>query len=129
LIVGVGVDRVVIARIEAALARFGDRFTRRVYTEAEITQAYAKGNPARRLAMVFAAKEAVSKALGTGFRGGIAMQQIETLHQPTGKPEITLHGVAQTTADALHIRRVHVSLTDDGGIAMAFAMAESEPSI
>jgi len=126
LIVGIGVDRVVIARIEASLARFGERFTRRVYTEAETAQAYTKGNPARRLAMLFAAKEAVSKALGTGFRGGIAMQQIETIHQPIGKPEITLHGAAKTAADALHIQHVHISLTDDDGIAMAFAIAESE---
>jgi len=126
LIVGIGVDRVAIVRIEASLARFGERFTRRIYTEAETAQAYTKGNPARRLAMLFAAKEAVSKALGTGFRSGIAMQQIETIHQPIGKPEITLHGAAKTAADALYIQHVHVSLTDDDGIAMAFAIAESE---
>lgn len=125
-IIGVGTDRVVIARVEASIERFGERFVRRVYTEAEHAQAEAKGNVARRLAMLFAAKEAVSKALGTGFRNGIALTDIETIHQPSGKPEITLHGKAAAHAAKVDIARVHISLTDDDGIAMAFAIAESK---
>lgn len=124
-IFGIGTDRVVIARIAASLERFGDRFIERVYTEAEVEQARAKGNVARRLAMLFAAKEAASKALGTGFRHGITLRDIETIHQASGKPEITLHGVAATMAAELGIQTVHLSLTDDDGIAMAFAIAES----
>lgn len=124
-IFGIGTDRVVIARIATSLERFGDRFVDRVYTEAEVEQARAKGNVARRLAMLFAAKEAASKALGTGFRHGICLRDIETIHQPSGKPEITLHGVAATMAAESGIQRVHISLTDDDGIAMAFAIAES----
>jgi len=124
-IFGIGTDRVVIARIAASLERFGDRFVERVYTEAEVEQARAKGNVARRLAMLFAAKEAASKALGTGFRHGITLRDIETIHQASGKPEITLHGVAATMAAELGIQTVHLSLTDDDGIAMAFAIAES----
>ena len=123
-IVGIGIDRVVIARIASSIDRFGDRFIQRVYTEAEIDQARSKGNIARRLAMLFAAKEAASKALGTGFRHGIRLQDIETIHQSSGKPEITLHGVAASTAADLGIETVHLSLTDDDGIAMAFAIAE-----
>ncbi len=124
MIVGIGIDRVVIARIESSLARFGSRFEARVYTPRELEQAHAKGNPARRLAMLFAAKEAVAKALGTGFRQGVAMHQIETIHQPSGKPEIILHGSTQATAASLGVAQVHLSLTDDGGVAMAFAVAE-----
>lgn len=124
-IIGIGTDRVVIARIAASIERFGERFMQRVYTAAEIEQAQAKGNVARRLAMLFAAKEAVSKALGTGFRYGIRLQDIETIHLASGKPEITLHGAAATMAASLGIKTVHLSLTDDDGVAMAFTVAES----
>ncbi|MDQ6970361.1 MAG: holo-ACP synthase [Mariprofundus sp.] len=125
MIAGIGIDRIAIARIEAALDRHGERFVQRIYTEREISQARAKGHPARRFAMLFAAKEAVSKALGTGFRQGIALRMIETIHQDSGKPEITLHDAAQLRADAMDIVNVQLSLTDDGGVAMAFALAET----
>jgi len=125
LIIGIGTDRIRIARIEASIARFGERFIQRVYTEKEIAQARAKGNPARRFAMLFAAKEAVSKALGTGFHQGVAPHHIETIHQRSGKPEVVLHEGAIRVAEALEVHRVHVSLTDDGGVAMSFAVAES----
>jgi len=125
LIIGIGTDRIAIARIEISLQRFGGRFEQRVYTEKEIAQARAKGNPARRFAMLFAAKEAVSKALGTGFHQGVAPHHIETVHQSSGKPEVTLHAAARVVAEGLDIHRVHLSLTDDDGVAMAFAVAES----
>jgi len=125
MIAGIGVDRLVIARIERSLCRYGDRFIQRVFSEAEIEQSQARSNPARRFAMLFAAKEAVSKALGTGFRKGVVPRHIETIHQDSGKPEITLYGGARTAAERLDICRVHVSLSDDDGIAMAFAVAES----
>lgn len=129
MISGVGVDRIAISRIERSLERFGDRFIERIYTQHEIAQSRAKGNPARRFAMLFAAKEAVSKALGTGFRRGIAMHHIETIHQASGKPEITLHGVAREVAKEQGIIRVHISLTDDEGVALAFAVAEASASL
>jgi len=127
LIAGVGVDRIAISRIQAALNRHGERFAQRVYTQDELAQAKAKGNPARRLAMLFAAKEAVSKALGTGFRQGVSLQSIETIHQPSGKPAVILHDGALARANQLHIQHVHLSLTDDDGVAMAFAVAETNP--
>jgi len=126
LIIGIGVDRVVIVRIERSLERYGERFEQRIYTMGEIAQAKAKGNPARRFAMLFAAKEAVSKALGTGFHQGVAPHHIETIHAPSGQPEVTLHAGAQRAAEGLGVQRVHVSLSDDDGIAMAFAVAESQ---
>jgi len=119
------VDRIAIARIETALKRHGDRFVQRVYCETELAQARAKGNPARRLAMLFAAKEAVAKALGTGFRQGVSLKSIETIHQPSGKPVVSLHEGALTRAAELQIQHVHLSLTDDDGVAMAFAVAET----
>ncbi|MES0372475.1 MAG: holo-ACP synthase [Mariprofundaceae bacterium] len=125
MIVGIGVDRILIERIERSLDRFGDRFVRRLYTNAEHQQALSKGNSVRRLAMLFAAKEAVSKALGTGFHQGVTPKLIETIHQPSGKPEITLYGSAKERANVLGIAQVHISLTDDDGVAMAFAIAES----
>jgi len=123
-IIGIGVDRIRIARIESSLERFGDRFIGRVYTSGEIRQARSKGNLARRLAMLFASKEAVSKALATGFKQGVAPIHIETIHQPSGKPEIHLHHGAKDAAAGLKVAAVHVSLTDDDGVAMAFAIAE-----
>ncbi len=123
-IVGIGVDRIRIDRIAGAWDRFGERFVSRVYTPREFAQAMARGNPARRLAMLFAAKEAVAKALGTGFRQQVAPRDIETIHAPSGKPEISLYRGAARVASDLRIRQVHLSLSDDDGIAMAFAIAE-----
>jgi len=123
-IVGIGVDRILIERVARSYERFGDRFVDRVYTDGEHEQALSKGNTARRLAMLFAAKEAVSKALGTGFHQGVSPKLIETIHLPSGKPEINLYGTAQQKAEALGISQVHISLTDDDGVALAFAIAE-----
>ncbi|HXH73124.1 MAG TPA: holo-ACP synthase [Mariprofundaceae bacterium] len=125
MIVGIGTDRVVIARIGSSLARFDERFIRRIYTDHEARQSLAKGNSARRFAMLFAGKEAVAKALGTGFHQGVAPSHIEIIHQPSGKPEVQLHHGALAAARRLGIQTVHISLTDDDGIAMAFAVAES----
>jgi holo-[acyl-carrier protein] synthase len=123
-IFGIGTDRIAIERIEKSINRFGDRFVQRVYTDAEYQQALSKGNAARRLAMLFAAKEAVSKALGTGFHQGVTPRSIETIHQRSGKPEVILYGAAALVAKTAGISTVHLSLTDDDGVAMAFAIAE-----
>jgi holo-[acyl-carrier protein] synthase len=124
VIVGIGTDRLLIERIEQALLRFGERFEQRVFTAKELHQAHSKGNTARRLAMLFAAKEAVSKALGTGFRQGVAPVHIETVHLPSGKPVIHLYEGAARAAERIGVDRVHVSLSDDDGVALAFAVAE-----
>lgn len=127
MIIGIGVDRVVVSRIRSSLDRFGDRFIRRVYTEHEFEQASSKNDKSRRLALLFASKESVSKALGTGFRQGVAPKAIETIHRTSGKPDIILHGAAKEVASRLGVDVMHVSLSDDDGIAMAFAVAESRP--
>jgi len=121
-IVGIGTDIVQIKRIEQSVMRFDMRFIQRVFTDAEYHLAQQRGTH-RRLAMFFAAKEAVSKALGTGFIG-FAMRDIEVVYLKSGKPEIKLHRNAQQTAQSLGIKHIHISLTDDDGTAMAFAIVE-----
>jgi holo-[acyl-carrier protein] synthase len=119
----VGVDLVEITRIQRALERWGDRFLQRVYTPAEI--AHCRGR-APELAVRFAAKEAISKALGVGiwWPGGIAWHEAEVLSDPLGKPEVHLHGSAAERARALGLNQWAVSLShsDDNGIAMVVAM-------
>jgi len=122
-IFGVGTDIVQIKRIENSLARFEQRFVERVYTANEYTLAQQRGT-GRRLAMFFAAKEATSKALGTGFVG-FGMKDIEVVYQSSGKPEILLHHQAKIIAESLGVTHIHLSLTDDAGTAMAFVVAES----
>ena len=121
-IVGIGTDIVQIKRIEQSVTRFNMRFIQRIFTDAEYHLAQQRGTT-RRLAMFFAAKEAVSKALGTGFIG-FAMRDIEVVYMESGKPEIKLHRKAQQVAKSLDIKHIHISLTDDDGTAMAFAIAE-----
>ena len=125
MIVGIGVDRVAIARIAGSRQRFAQRFIQRVYTDDEYLLAQKKGVD-RRLAMFFAAKEAVAKALGTGFVG-FSMRDVEVVYQTSGKPEVVLHAGANRCALACGVMHIHLSLTDDDGVAMAFAIAESEP--
>ena len=121
-IVGIGTDIVQIKRIEQSVTRFDMRFIQRVFTDAEYHLAQQRGT-IRRLAMFFAAKEATSKALGTGFVG-FGMKDIEVSYLQSGKPTIILHRQAQHIAKQLGITNIHLSLTDDNGMAMAFVIAE-----
>jgi holo-[acyl-carrier protein] synthase len=115
----VGVDIIELHRIERALARWGQRFVRRVYTEREA--AFCRGR-VRELAVRFAAKEAISKALGTGL-AGIAWREMEILPNNRGKPRVILHGRAQARARKLRLREWAVSLShsDDHAVAMVVA--------
>ncbi len=124
MIAGIGVDIVDIARIQAMLDKYGDRFLRRVYTEAETAYAMSGANKAERLAGRFAVKEAVLKALGTGKSLGILWRDIETLRGRSGKPEVRLHGQAVKWAKSRGGGALHVSITHDGGKAMAFVILE-----
>jgi len=118
------VDIVDIPRIQALLDRYGKRFLGRVYTEAETAYAMRGANKAERLAGRFAVKEAVMKALGTGKSQGILWRDIETLRARSGKPEVRLHGQAVKWAKLRGGGAVHVSITHDGGKAMAFVILE-----
>ena len=121
-----GVDLVRIERIERAVSRFGQRFLDRVYTPDEVR--YSR-NRASELAVRFAAKEAVSKALGVGMRvlspQGIGWLDVETLNERGGKPFVILHNRAKALAEEQGLDAWSISLSHDGGIAIAFVVANS----
>ncbi len=129
-IVGIGSDLCNIERIEKSLERFGDRFLQRVFTDIE--QKKAASRPHTRsgtLAKRFAAKEAFSKAVGTGFRRGVFMRDIGVVNAPSGAPTLSVTGGAQARLDALvppgHVARIHLTLTDDHPWAQAFVVIEA----
>jgi holo-[acyl-carrier protein] synthase len=117
----VGVDIVEIERIEAALGKFGARFLGRVYTKLEV--AACRGRP-NELAVRFAAKEAVMKALGTGAKG-VAWREIEVLPNHRGKPLVYLHGRALARAERIGLRGVDISLSHSRDFAVAFVVGAS----
>lgn len=122
IILGVGIDIVEVARVEQALARWGESFVGRVFTPAEAERARHRRVRSQRLAARFAAKEAVMKALGLGWRT-MAWREIEILNDPLGKPTVTLTGGARQAADRQGIAEVHVSLSHTHEFACASALA------
>ena len=132
MIVGIGSDLCNIERIQNSLDRFGERFVQRVFTEAE--RAKAERRPLTRAATFakrFAAKEAFSKAVGTGFRQGVFMKDIGVVNMASGAPTLALAGGARLRLDALtppgHAVEVHVTLTDDHPWAQAFVILYARP--
>ena len=130
MILGLGSDLCNIERIQASMDRFGDRFLHRVFTPQE--QAKAARRPftaAGTLAKRFAAKEAFSKAVGTGFKAGVFMKDIGVVNAPSGKPTLVLTGGARARLDALtppgHAVEVHLTMTDDHPWAQAFVVLEA----
>jgi len=115
----VGVDIVELARFECILRRHGTRFLQRVYTEAEL--AYCRHNVSR-LAARWAAKEAISKALGTGWRG-IRWRELEVIREPSGRPGVGLHGLAKDIAEGCGISHWALSLSHSSESAIAFVIA------
>ncbi|HKS42050.1 MAG TPA: holo-ACP synthase [Blastocatellia bacterium] len=125
MIVAIGIDIVEISRMEEVFARQGERFRSRVFTEAEIE--YCEGRSARleSYAARFAAKEAVMKALGTGWGEGVAWRDIEVIRAETGAPEIRLRGRALELFDERGARKAHLSLTHSREVAMAQVIFEA----
>jgi holo-[acyl-carrier protein] synthase len=117
----VGVDIIELARIGRAVQRHGDRFLLRVYTEAEL--AYCRGDVAR-LAARWAAKEAISKALGIGWRG-IGWRELEVVRELSGRPTVELHGRARALAESLGLAQWALSLSHSQEYAVAFVLASS----
>ncbi len=126
MIVGLGSDLVRIDRLEKALLRFGDGFARRVFTDGERQLCDARKNRAACYAKRFAAKEALTKALGTGMRGGIWFQDVEVLNDDLGRPVMTVSGAARERMQHLGAETTHVSLSDEGGFALAFVVLERQ---
>ncbi|MEI6641909.1 MAG: holo-ACP synthase [Novosphingobium sp.] len=132
MIIGMGSDLCNIERIQASLDRFGERFEQRVFTPLE--QAKAARRPftkAGTLAKRFAAKEAYSKAVGTGFKAGVFMKDIGVVNAPSGAPTLALTGGAAARLAAItppgHEAVVHLTLTDDHPWAQAFVVIEARP--
>ena len=113
-----------IARIQNAIEK-NPHFMERVYTKEEIAYCQRKKNPWQSFSARFAAKEAVSKAFGTGI-GPVGLTEIEIRNKSNGQPEVVLHGKAQAMADSRNIQRVHVSLSHSETYAMATAVLEGE---
>jgi holo-[acyl-carrier protein] synthase len=124
-IVGIGTDIVEIERLEAVVARCGDRFARRILSEAEWKQYLRHKQPVRFLAKRFAVKEAAAKAFGTGIRNGLAFAQFEVTNDVLGKPGLLLHLQAAELAASLHVSHIHVTLADERRYACATVIIEA----
>lgn len=132
MIVGIGSDLIDIRRIEKALDRFGDRFIQRIFTETEIVKSERRANRAASYAKRFAAKEACSKALGTGFRKGVFWRDLGVVNLPGGKPTMRLTGGAARRLTELlppgMAAQIDVTITDDHPLAQAIVVISAVPA-
>ena len=124
MIIGIGIDIVKISRIEQDLARFGEKFAHRLLTDTEMALWHQHGNSALFLAGRFAAKEAASKALGTGFNRGVSLKTIAIINNPAGRPELTFLDTALEYAAQLGCKHYHVSLSHEREFAVAMVVLE-----
>lgn len=124
MIIAIGVDLVEISRIEEVFTRRGERFRKRVFTEGEISYCERRASKLASYAARFAAKEAVMKALGTGWSEGVGWKDIEVVSSPTGAPTIQLHRNALERMREIGAARVLVSLTHSGELAIAQIVLE-----
>lgn len=124
MIFGVGVDIVELERVKATYDRFGERFAQRILMDEEMELFRRSSRPVRFLAMRFAGKEAVVKAMGTGFAHGVWLRDIGIGNNDWGRPLVIWSPRGRRVCDRLGIGDGHVSLTDDAGLIMAFAVVE-----
>ena len=124
MILGTGIDLAEVPRIRDSIARFGAKFTQRLFTPLEIAYVERKANRFERYAARFAAKEAGMKALGTGWRRGVRWQDFEVVNLASGRPTLRLHGVAQAIAETLGVRRISLSLTHTAEYGLAHVIFE-----
>jgi holo-[acyl-carrier protein] synthase len=124
MIVGLGIDVTEVERIGAAIERFGRRFIERIYTDAEIRYCESKLNKLERFAGRFAAKEAAMKAIGTGWKLGVAWRDFEVRREPSGRPTIAFSGKAAEFAQRLGVRRASLSISHTAEQAIAQVILE-----
>ena len=124
MIVAVGTDLIEVARVKSALARLGSRFERRIFTESESAYCRRRKRSAESFAARFAAKEAVMKALGTGWRRGVRWVDIEVRRAPGQAPAIALRGAAADHAKRRGIASWHLTITHTAALAQAFVIAD-----
>lgn len=132
MIIGLGNDIVDIRRIEKTLATYGSRFIDRIFTETEVRKSERRAARAASYAKRFAAKEACSKALGTGFRRGVFWKDLGVVNELSGRPTMVLTGgaaeqLARITPKGL-VARIHLTITDDFPYAQAIVMIEAVPA-
>ena len=131
MILGIGSDIIDIRRVERTLARFGDRFTGRIFTEVEQRKSDRRANRAASYAKRFAAKEACSKALGTGFRAGVFWRDLGVVNLPSGKPTLVLTGGAAERLAAITPAgmraQIDLTITDDFPLAQAIVIISAVP--
>lgn len=131
MIIGIGNDLVDIKRIERAISRFGDRFLERVFTAEERRKAERRADKFGTYAKRFAAKEACSKALGTGFRAGVFWRDMGVVNLPSGRPTMQLAGGALQRLREMtppgHEARIDVTLTDEHPLAQAIVIISADP--
>ena len=129
MIIGIGSDLIDIRRVEKSLERFGERFTNRCFTEIERQKSDRRKNRAASYAKRFAAKEACSKALGTGLAQGVFWKDMGVVNLPGGKPTMKLTGGAAARLESMlpagHEARIHITITDDFPLAQAFVIIEA----
>ena len=122
MIEGIGVDVVEIQRIQEVITTWGDRFLQKTFTETELAYAHSKANPVPHIAARFAVKEAVAKALATGWSGGFRWKDVEVRNDESGKPSVILYGKVK---EILKESRIMVSLSHSDTVVVAFAVIES----
>ena len=127
MIFGVGADIVEVRRMEQNLARYGDRFARRILTDREFREFTRNTRPAHFLAKRFAAKEATAKAFGTGFRNGLTLRHIGVTHDDLGRPMLEYSGAAEAYRRRCGVRESHLSLSDERRYALAFVTLVGAP--
>lgn len=133
MIVGLGNDLCEISRVQQTLDRYGDRFINRCFTEVERAKSEGRAQRAASYAKRFAAKEACSKALGTGMNWGVYWRDLGVVNLPSGKPTMKLtNGAARALSRLIpagHEPHIHLTITDDAGMAQAFVIIEALPII
>jgi holo-[acyl-carrier protein] synthase len=125
MIFGIGTDIVELSRVQSIYDRYGDHFARRILMDEELELYQRSKNPVRFLAMRFAGKEATVKAMGTGFAHGVWLRDVGILNNDWGRPVILWSDRCSRECPRLGIGSGHVSLTDDAGLIMAFAVVEN----
>ncbi len=125
MIFGIGTDIVEVARIEASIQQFGDDFVKRILADSEFSSYLESHIKPRFLAKRFAAKEAFSKALGTGLRAPATFQNIAISHDELGKPLLMLAAELQVFLQAKNINKTHISISDEKNLAAAFVVLET----
>jgi holo-[acyl-carrier protein] synthase len=132
MIIGIGNDTIDIRRVEKVLERHGERFTQRIFTDIEVKKSERRHLRAASYAKRFAAKEACSKALGTGMSGGVFWRDMGVVNLASGKPTMALTGgAAKRLADLTppgHRSEIHVTITDDFPLAQALVIIEAVPA-